>query len=719
MNTLKVTDIVTKFLNKKRSRKKLKLKEISTKAKVKKKKSKKTEILDKIFQKKTDDQPSIDQVILENDLKLDDETKKYFYALNKLRSDYNKRLSLPANLITGDITYYINISLETNVINNDKLTNCFLLYNNIGEYENIKKLIGSSRLSNVSIASTDMILFSEKDLYTKEFYVEDFTKFYSFITTDDPRGSFNEYFKKGITMDFKIEGQKYEGRGSDNFIMTYLLGTDEKKLKLIFDSAQYLTREKGQFKVGLKPIKKGSGLFYFQQTFPITDFCPGYCLLDKKYTFGALYKAKINPEDLFNMLYNFSMKNPNDPLPLNDDFLNVSNIDSLMIIVNLLSYIVGNDEIKKVCVSYEKCKENIFYIKQDYQLFRQACLSFYDNFSVKLNLDRLASVYVLCNNYLTKAITYSRYYTDPDLTPLLTFIQKYGSTFYNFLTLGRTNVITQIRDVCDNILNAKLQNIDDLENGARNVGMTIYNLTMSDTSNNKACLYDIRSPFGFLTNLVGNSSGIVSNVTFDYKEIFEDKMKNLMNIDDSPVDQMQQELNDEPQKVSSDALKNSLYTSLQQIIETPFNIDSVNIVNNLINEYNTAEGETVVMPVNTQPMDDSCNLIYTNLTDALGKANQGNVVSEFNQNKNYVISVLKTTLVLKEYLTILAQLGNSIQNQGINADVYNHYSLVIFNDLLKPQNKNYQNLVNYIQAAIANNKLVMYTYLTNNFPYNN
>ena len=564
-----------------------------------------------------------------------------------------------------------------------------------------------------------MLLYTDKDLYTREFYVEDFTKFYSFITTDDPVGNFNDYYNRGSSITFKIEDQKYEGRGSDNFILCYLSGTDESKLKLIFSNTQFLVREKGQFKTGFKPIKKGSGLFYFQQTFSITDFCPGYCVLNEKHDFGALYKIKLNPEDLFNELYNYFMKNPSETsLPLNSNFVNIYNLESVLTIVNLLSYIIGNDDMKKTYNSYEKCKENIFYIKQDYQLFRQTCLSFYDNFSTKLNLDRLASVYVLCNNYLTKAVTYSKYYTDPDLIPVISFIKLYGQTLYNFITLGKTGVITQIRDICDNILNAKLNKIDDLENGARNVGMIIYNLTMTDIENKKSCLYDIRSPFGFLTNLIGNSSGIVSNVTFDYKEQYEEKMKSMgMSLDETLTSKMEEDIVDQPQQASIDATKKSLYSTLQKIINTSFGIDSVNIVNNLIEQYNNAENDNVIQEVNTQSLFADCDSIYTSIVEALNKNNQQEFITQLNKQKDFVMAIIKVLLVLRDYLMILSQLSNTIQNEAINGDTYGHYATVITN-ILKPQGQNFTDLVNFVKAVLQNNNLVTYAYLQSNYPYN-
>ena len=705
MEVLKVSDIINKFLGRKRAeKKKKKLKEISERKVVKKKKSKRSEILNKIFNKKDINNQDIDKIIMENDIQLDDETKQYFYNLSKLKSDFNKRLSLPSNLITGDIVVYAKYNVKTDIISNDKLINTFILNAKIPNDK--MPYVSFCNLVKVSSASMEPLIYNEKELVFYEYYVEDFSKYFSLATKNEDVKNSNNYKKENdVVADFKIGNDRYEGRSNTDYFIVYLKSFNTNKLDGLINEMKYMKKDKGELKSGIKTVKRGTGLFFFQQSFLTTDFSPSFVVLNNKYTFTYLAKLKINPEDMFNYLYDCINAAPdgNEDLPIRRDIITPDNIDAFMIMIDIITFLIPNSGFyKKIYTSYETCKENIFYIKQDYQMLKQIAVAFYDSFNLRLNLDKIASLYTLCNNYMSKQAAWSRYYSDTDVTDLFNFIGKYGIVFHNFITLDKVNFVSNIRTCCEAILNTKMNQNTNLEEIVRKVGVSVYSRFINDAST--ACFYEIRSPYGFLTNLVGD---------LDLKVAANDITDILKKIgassDKSAMDFIQEESKQSPEAIVQNTQERMLYQTIRSTVAGVFNLDSMKTINTLIKQLPSNSGIKLLSDETTFSELDSVN---TNLMTKAQAVNQ-NLYNTLKNNEGVIKTFLKLLILLREYLFDLSILAMKVGTEN-DIKVYNIYSNVI-KDILVPNDGNYDNLIKLIDYIYQNQKTVFLEYIKNTF----
>lgn len=711
---MKVSDIINKFLSKKHERKKKKtLKQISTKTRIQKRKSRKNEILDKIFQKKTDDHAVIDQVLLENDVQLDDESRNFYYNLSKLRSDYNKKLTLPTGLVSGDIVLYESYNLTTNIVNNDKLINTFIFNKKISDTTS-EDLLKISELSKVTICSDEPIIYSEDDLNVNEFYIEDFSKKFSFVTSDNPIKNAKSYMDKNVdfTARFKIGNVGYIGKADKEYILVYDNVMGAEKVDNLMKQQKFIRKDKGELKIGLKKIKKGTGLFYFQQTFPVTDFSPSFLMFNDSYKFQVMIKIKINPEDFFNYLYDNVKNSTYDNLKLGPEFINIYNIDNVIVMIYLISFLVPNVDqgFKKVYESYDKCRENLFYIKQDYQLFRQLCLSFYDNFSSRLNLDRIASVYTLCNNYLTKQEAWSRYYKDGDLANLVEFINRFGGVLANFLKLDKVNVAKQIQLCCEAILNTRMNQGTNLEAIVRQVGTTVYSLTLANYGT--ACLLDMRSQYGFLTNLYGDNPKNV-NVNVNINDMLrrigandnQNAMENLMDAEKN-----------EPENIRINTMLDTFVKACENTIGGFFNPDDVvknmNVLIKQIRE-NDKNNTIGIKEINPDDVYKNIDATMTKLIDSYKNLNRNDMVENINKNKKIIETSIKVLLVL---ILLCKYCGEAYFKLGNNEQqiFYQNVSNLV-NEYLLPQDGNYNELIKYVDSIWKNPSMCVFEYIKNNY----
>lgn len=708
-NIIKISDIAEKFLKKKRERKKIKLKEIGKKQRVQKKSSKKNTILNKIFNKKNIDNNAIDQVLAENNIEISDDTRKYFFNLSKLKSDYSRTISLPANLVSNRISFFSKYSAQSVFITSDALMCGYQ-----ASSSNLSNLLKIGRINSLQVASLDPILLIDNETTMYEYYLEDFNKNFSFFSVVDKNSlNYEEVFNSQENiLNFTLNNINYNSKGNKNFILINESKMNNEVIKSNILNSVFLKKEKGEIKQGLKPIKKGSGLYYFQQKINTVDFSPSYLVLNKVYNFNFLVKVSCNTEDLFNYLYNNIKNNKN--FGLDNNFITVTNLDDFMTLVIILTNLL-NIDYKEIIESYNKCRENIFYIKQDYLLFKQMCLSFYDNFSLKLNLDRLASTLVLATNYKTKAETYLKYYQDNDLNSFKTMLNNFGKTLYNFINLDKISIANMIIACCDAILNDKIPPNDDIENIVRDVGKNIYNL-LSFGNNN--VINEVRSPYSFLTNLVGNDPDLSKgNLNIILKRLTDN------NPDKNISEQMMEYMDiDGGNKDVKNNMLNMAINALVGITDGNLDLSSINTVNTILNDLKESDKNfTDYNDINIGDYSNEINNIYTALITKL-KNNNFNISKEqFNdieQNrKNDIILALNKLYYLHDLSDTLVGLYENIDNDKVN--YYNYIRNIIYYIMLFPYNNSYDTLIKFILEFLNSNNIGFKTWINSNIELEN
>jgi hypothetical protein len=343
-------------------------------------------------------------------------------------------------------------------------------------------------------------------------------------------------------------------------------------------------------------------------------------------------------------------------------------------------------------------------------MFRQLCLSFYDNFSSRLNLDRLAACYTLATNYITRTEPYKKYYNDNDFGLIKTFLAKYGVAFYNFVVLDKLDLAFQIKECCDIILNNKIGNTnDDLETVVRKLGLKIYDI-MYNSKN--GCLYDIRTPYSFLTNLVGNDPTLASA---NLNEMLKKLSGNQQTIIENIKDKMEEDEQKNVQKAVSINTKNIVITTLENYIKSSLNVNDIVNINKLLLKLKDESPDDDYTPFNLTDYDGDINDVYTNFI--VKAKNLGATPDELrklqNNDKVEVLNIIQKLYLLADVLDTLSGLleGSNTQMSEYYLNVCNIIKYII----LKPYNDDYNPIVNIVKARIQDANLVLYTWITSTF----
>ena len=229
-----------------------------------------------------------------------------------------------------------------------------------------------------------------------------------------------------------------------------------------------------------------------------------------------------------------------------------------------------------------KIKTNFYYIKQDFYSFRNIVLAFYDSFSSRINLDTLLKIHKGCNEFLLNYKNTEQYYSDEGNENMKKFkklLKANGKVIYNFIIGDFEDYIKNIKMTCDVILNT--YDTEEVEKLVRSIAYKIYNI-MFDKE--KPCLYDVRSPFAFLTNIIGKEQ--VDNLT-DIIEEFKEKYGDGAEEKSVIKSQLKKELRDNNDIKSAKNLILNIYDIINQAMNTGnYNTAIVLSINSIIKNLN-------------------------------------------------------------------------------------------------------------------------------------
>ena len=111
---------------------------------------------------------------------------------------------------------------------------------------------------------------------------------------------------------------------------------NDELIDKIYNSISLYKTERNLSK-GMKVLRKNKGLYYYQQTYNISDFCPSNLLLEQTLDLIYSFKINIDSELLIDKLINdYSTTSSITLLP---NFITFNNIDDTMIFLDILCFI--------------------------------------------------------------------------------------------------------------------------------------------------------------------------------------------------------------------------------------------------------------------------------------------------------------------------------------------------------------------------------------------
>lgn len=690
------------FSNKKKKREVRDPELIGMKPKVSKQKSEKNKMIQKMLAMKTDKTEFLDEYLSKNNIQLTADQKKYFYAINKLRSDYNKRISIPKSLISNRIyIYYLIKNVKYYFISNDLLTNIAMFYvsNNNWKKLGFEKCV---TMENATICSSDTINKDLEDTEIHECYIEDMNTNISFVGLNE--NSSEEEISKIIQEPtvkkiFKYNNDEYTilTKVETKQMIVYKNKEFEDNAKKIYEAIKRtatIHREKGELKKGFKPINKKEGVFFFQQTMALTDFCPSIVITKEEVLYNILYKLEINPEELLN----YYTTGEGEKVIYNN-LINFENLEEMMAFFNVLRFVTQLKEgVTDMINNYNKSIKIIAMFKKEYIDFKTIVITFYDSFMYKLNIDVILKIFNLCNKFINQSNIFKKYEVNTEYQNFIEQVKPYGQTLYNFLKYPKGDFIKTLYSLCNDIINnTHDKQVDFFSNAVRTMGLTMYDMFFQGKIN---ILNTIRSPFSFLTNIIGDSqtdtlrknlTSLIQKYSKEGENIIQ-HIENFNNRGNVDLQILQTSANMLKSALSQLILDDSLYS---------LSSGSIQSLDAMINAYNTYfaqyDGENNGFPtiyLIKDPSDDSINNLYsTCMTYAT------------NVNNTDALNALKNDFdFFKQYVTKLDRLSNIYAAYGkING---NDQQSFLASDLLKNLYKNpTENTINLFLKLKENKKL--------------
>ena len=506
INSISTLDTINNYFARKKEKKRIKDPDfLSIKPRNVHQKSERNKLIQKMLALKTDKKEFIDEFLAKNGIKVSEEQKKHFYAINKLRSDFNKKITIPKSLIVNKIFIYYKISnVQYSFISNDLLTNIALFY---VSNQNWQKLgfEQSITLNNAFLCSKKTYNLENAETKFKECYIEDMNSNISFIgfdTDNVTKEEIDKFINEATNKQkFTYGGSNYVLYAKDTRLLIYKTSEfkDNETIANAIRKTTLIYKDKGNLKRGFKTINKKDGLFFFQQNLNLTDFCPSIVITDEPSTYDVLYKIEVNPEDLLNY---YISRNNNEDIIVYNNLINFENLDDMISFFTILSFTSDvNDNVKNLINNYNNSRKVIALFKKEYNDFKTIVLSFYDSFMYKLNLDTIMRIHNQCNDFINQNNIIAKYGNDESYNKFIYGLQNYGTTLFNYLQYKKVDFINVIYNICSEIINSNGQ-IADLSEQVRTIGVAIYDMFFNNKTN---ILNTIRSPFSFLSNIVGNS----------------------------------------------------------------------------------------------------------------------------------------------------------------------------------------------------------------------
>ena len=537
-------------------------------------------VINQCIKKKATEPEDIARVMNEAGLKRNDNVVNIVKLVQSSKV-VNARINLTDRISDQPLfTYYSTYAPQIKCLTNDVLYLWYIYSNDIEksavdkrENKSLNKFyLGFMRdncsLENVQIVSSPMII----DGKIKKGYYQDYSGDFLALNldnqTEEERNAILTYNENENPYKFKYQGIEYIVQGNRQACVIFDI-EDKDNLVAMYKSMEILHVEDNKIDLKEKTIDIEGAPKFLNCTLKGERFCPCYMIFPKDIEIAALYKIKLDNNQVFDILDQQLKENKVFEYPENMCYwTDLDGFIDFMWVYSLTSKTLAEDENKKL-------KEDLLALLTDSIKYRPAfnawkslqleyqrlLYDYFNSFNSRIKYDHLMNVYnKIQSNYSVRTMLIA----DESYNFIVNFFKFFGNMAKYINNQFREECMSAARSVIaalSGLENGELENLEEIKDTAIHI---FYLADIPDNYEDRIPSFPfVLSPGAFLGNVISEGVDTMGDDMFDkLMTKYRRAIKKVRNEYEKELEQVLPLIQDDSQQVR-DLIKNATKLYLQ------------------------------------------------------------------------------------------------------------------------------------------------------------